>query len=48
MRPGAPVNDEQMTNRINTNTRREMAVIREKVERVASGGAAPGRVEEMA
>ncbi|MCM3922299.1 SRPBCC family protein [Frankia sp. AiPs1] len=35
MRPAAPLNDEQMTARINTNTAREMAVIREKVERAA-------------
>jgi aromatase len=36
MRPSAPVNDEQMTNRINANTAREMSVIREKVERAAA------------
>ncbi|EIV91128.1 SRPBCC family protein [Frankia sp. QA3] len=36
MRPAAPLNDEQMTDRINTNTVREMAVIRAKVERAAA------------
>ncbi|AEH08037.1 MULTISPECIES: SRPBCC family protein [Protofrankia] len=35
MRPDAPVDDEWMTNNINNNTRREMGVIREKVERAA-------------
>ena len=45
MRPTAPLNDEQMTERLNTNTRREMAVIREKVERAARqrAGAAVGQ-----
>ena len=32
MRPEAPVNDEQMTERINTNTVLQMAIIKEKVE----------------
>ncbi|WP_131744861.1 SRPBCC family protein [Frankia sp. Cppng1_Ct_nod] len=35
MRPDAPVDDEWMTNNINNNTRREMGVIRDKVERAA-------------
>ncbi|WP_322778064.1 SRPBCC family protein [Frankia sp. Cas4] len=35
MRPEAPVDDEWMTNNINNNSRREMGVIREKVERAA-------------
>lgn len=35
MRPAAPANDEQMTTRINTNTPREMAAIRDKVEQAA-------------
>ncbi len=42
MRPAAPLNDVQMTERINTNSAREMAVIREKFERAAaSAGRAP-------
>lgn len=36
LRPNAPANDEQMTERINTNTAREMAVIKGKVERAAA------------
>jgi aromatase len=35
MRPGAPVDDEQMTKRINTNSVLQMGVIKEKVERAA-------------
>ncbi|CAO5259660.1 SRPBCC family protein [Frankia sp. AgKG'84/4] len=38
LRPTAPLNDEQMTDRLNTNTVREMAVIRDKVERAAAAG----------
>jgi aromatase len=40
MRPTAPLDDEQMTNRINTNSRREMGVIKAKIEEVAAGRAA--------
>ncbi|ABW11823.1 cyclase/dehydrase [Parafrankia sp. EAN1pec] len=39
MRPTAPVTTEQMTQRINTNTPREMASIRGKVEAAASAAA---------
>ncbi len=39
MRPAAPLDDEQMTNRINVNTRREMGVIKSKVEAAAAGSA---------
>jgi aromatase len=39
MRPTAPVDDEWMTSNINTNSRREMAVIRDKVERAAATSA---------
>lgn len=38
MRPEAPVNDEQMTERINTNTKIQMGIIKDKVERRASEG----------
>ncbi|SNQ45978.1 putative polyketide cyclase [Frankia canadensis] len=38
MRPAAPLDDAGMTARINTNTAREMAVIRDKVERAAAVG----------
>jgi aromatase len=40
MRPAAPLNDDQMTDRINANTAREMAVIRDKVERATAAGSA--------
>ena len=36
MKPQAPVNDEQMTDRINTNTKIQMALIKEKVEKAAA------------
>ncbi len=39
MKPDAPVNDEQMTQRINTNSAVQMRVIKEKVERRARGDA---------
>ena len=39
MRPGAPVDDEQMTKRINTNSVLQMGVIKEKVERAARAAA---------
>lgn len=44
MKPTAPVDDEQMTERINTNTLVQMSVIKEKVERRARelAGAAKG------
>lgn len=43
MRPSAPLDDAGMTERINSNTPREMSAIREKVERAArSGGARAG------
>jgi aromatase len=32
MKPDAPLNDEQMERRINTNTRTQMAVIKERIE----------------
>jgi aromatase len=35
MKPQAPVNDEQMTDRINTNSKVQMALIKEKVEKRA-------------
>ncbi len=35
MRPEAPVDDAWMTNNINNNTRREMGVIRDKIEKAA-------------
>ena len=38
MRPQAPVNDEQMTDRINSNSKVQMALIKEKVERRAQAG----------
>ena len=38
MRPQAPVNDEQMTERINANSKVQLALIKEKVERRAAGG----------
>jgi aromatase len=37
MKPEAPVDDEQMTKNINENTRVQMGIIKEKVERRASG-----------
>ena len=39
MRPGAPVDDEQMTTRINANSALQMAVIKEKVERAVRDAA---------
>ena len=36
MKPQAPVNDEQMTDRINTNSKIQMALIKEKVEKKAA------------
>lgn len=36
MKPTAPVNDEQMTNRLNTNTVVQMQLIKEKVEAAAA------------
>jgi aromatase len=36
MKPQAPVNDEQMTERINTNSKVQLALIKEKVERRAA------------
>ena len=47
MRPGAPVDDEQMTRRINTNSVVQMGVIKEKVEsaaRAASASRIPSQV----
>src|SRR5437660_1627393 len=35
MKPGAPVNDEQMTNNLNKNTAIQMAVIKERIEKRA-------------
>jgi aromatase len=35
MRPTAPVNDRQMTDRINTNSRIQLATIRDRIERLA-------------
>jgi aromatase len=35
MKPQAPVNDEQMTDRINSNSKVQLALIKEKVERQA-------------
>lgn len=37
MRPEAPVNDEQMTERINANTKIQMDIIKEKIEARAAG-----------
>jgi aromatase len=39
MRPGAPLDDARMTERINANSRREMGVIKVKVEEIAAGRA---------
>ncbi len=36
MKPGAPANDEQMTDYINQNTRVQMGIIKEKVEQAAA------------
>jgi aromatase len=36
MKPQAPVNDEQMTDRINSNSKVQLALIKEKVERQAN------------
>jgi len=38
MKPQAPVNDEQMTDRINSNTKIQMSLIKEKVEKKAAQG----------
>ena len=38
MKPGAPVDDEGMTKRINHNSRIQMELIREKVEEAGRGG----------
>jgi aromatase len=38
MKPEAPVDDEQMTNRINTNSKIQMGIIKEKVEARKSAG----------
>jgi aromatase len=40
MRPTAPVDNAGMTERINTNSRLQLAVIKERIERVTAGGAA--------
>jgi aromatase len=40
MKPAAPVDDEGMTNRINTNTPVQMQVIKEKVEAAARAATA--------
>ncbi|GAB3809765.1 SRPBCC family protein [Micromonospora zhanjiangensis] len=40
MRPTAPVDDAQMTERINTNSRLQMDIIRDKIERLAAERAA--------
>jgi aromatase len=37
MRPTAPLDDAQMTERLNANTRVQMDIIRDKIERVAAG-----------
>ena len=37
MKPTAPANDEQMEGYINTNTRKQMAIIKERVEQRAAG-----------
>jgi aromatase len=42
MRPTAPLDDAAMTERINVNSRREMGVIKAKVEAVAKGTAGQG------
>jgi aromatase len=42
MRPDAPVDDAQMTERINGNSKVQLELIREKVERRAGGQAAAG------
>jgi aromatase len=36
MRPGAPLSDEQMTERLNTNTPVQMNVIRQRIEQMAA------------
>jgi aromatase len=38
MKPDAPVNDDWMENNINTNTQKQMAIIKERVEHLASVG----------
>jgi aromatase len=40
MRPTAPLDDAQMTDRLNTNTRLQMDIIRDKIERLATERAA--------
>ncbi len=42
MRSGAPLNDEQMTGRLNTSTPVQMAVIRQRVEQAARAAATAG------
>jgi aromatase len=42
MRPEAPVSDEQMTDRLNTNTPVQMEAIRQRIETAARSGAAAG------
>jgi len=39
MKPTAPVDDDWMENNINTNTVKQMAIIKEKIEKRAAGGA---------
>lgn len=39
MKPGAPLNDDQMEDRINTNTKIQMGIIKEKIEARASAEA---------
>jgi aromatase len=39
MRPGAPLDDEQMTARLNANTPVQMGVIRQRIEQAARAGA---------
>jgi aromatase len=38
MKPTAPVDDDWMENNINTNTKKQMAIIKDKVEKHARGG----------
>jgi aromatase len=38
MKPGAPMNDEQAQEYINTNTRTQMSIIKERVEQRTGGG----------
>ena len=41
MKPTAPVNDDWMENNINTNTVKQMAIIKEKIEKRAAGVPSP-------